>query len=45
VHYLEENVVAVEVELSDDDLARLDELAPVAATAGDRYADTSSIDS
>jgi aryl-alcohol dehydrogenase-like predicted oxidoreductase len=45
VRYLEENVAAIEVELSDDDLARLDELAPVGATAGDRYADMSSIDS
>jgi aryl-alcohol dehydrogenase-like predicted oxidoreductase len=45
VRYLEENVAAVEVELGDDDLTRLDELAPVGATAGDRYADMSSIDS
>jgi aryl-alcohol dehydrogenase-like predicted oxidoreductase len=45
VRYLEENVAAVDIELSDDDLARLDELAPVGATAGDRYADMSSIDS
>jgi aryl-alcohol dehydrogenase-like predicted oxidoreductase len=44
VRYLEENVAAVEIELSDDDLARLDELAPAGAAAGDRYADMSSID-
>jgi aryl-alcohol dehydrogenase-like predicted oxidoreductase len=44
VRYLEENAAAVEIELSDDDLARLDELAPAGAAAGDRYADMSSID-
>jgi aryl-alcohol dehydrogenase-like predicted oxidoreductase len=42
---LEENVAAAEIELSDDDLARLDEAAPKGVTAGDRYADMSSIDS
>jgi aryl-alcohol dehydrogenase-like predicted oxidoreductase len=36
--YLEENVAADELRLSDDDLARLDELA---AASGDRYADMS----
>ena len=41
--YLEENAAAVAVELTTDDLARLDELAPVGATAGDRYADMSSV--
>jgi aryl-alcohol dehydrogenase-like predicted oxidoreductase len=44
VRYLEENVAAVDIDLSDDDLARLDELAPVGTAAGDRYADMSSID-
>jgi aryl-alcohol dehydrogenase-like predicted oxidoreductase len=44
VRYLEENVAAVDIDLSDDDLARLDELAPVGIAAGDRYADMSSID-
>ncbi len=39
--YLEENVAAADVELSDDDLQRLDEAAPAGATAGDRYADMS----
>jgi aryl-alcohol dehydrogenase-like predicted oxidoreductase len=34
--YLEENIGALEVELSDDDLARLDDLG---AARGDRYAD------
>ncbi len=41
--YLEENAAAVEVRLTADDLARLDELAPVGATAGDRYADMSTV--
>ena len=44
VRYLEENVAAAEVELTDDDLARLDEAAPVGAAAGERYPDMSSID-
>jgi hypothetical protein len=29
----------------DDDLERIDEVAPVGVAAGDRYADMSSIDS
>jgi aryl-alcohol dehydrogenase-like predicted oxidoreductase len=41
---LEENVAAAEVQLSDDDLKRLDEAAPKGETAGERYADMSSID-
>jgi aryl-alcohol dehydrogenase-like predicted oxidoreductase len=41
--YLEENVAAVDVELTDDDLARLDLAAPRGAAAGDRYADMSTI--
>jgi aryl-alcohol dehydrogenase-like predicted oxidoreductase len=41
--YLEENVGAVEVDLSEDDLRRLDEAAPVGATAGDRYPDMSGV--
>jgi aryl-alcohol dehydrogenase-like predicted oxidoreductase len=44
VQYLEQNVAAAELELSDDDLHRLDELAPVGVAAGDRYADMSSVD-
>ncbi len=35
--HLEQNVAALEVELSDDDLARIDEAAPLGATAGERY--------
>ena len=42
--YLEENAAASGIELSADDLARLDEAAPAGATAGDRYPDMSSID-
>jgi hypothetical protein len=44
VRYLEENVAALDVEPTDEDLGRLDEVAPVGAAAGDRYADMSSID-
>ena len=44
VRYLEENAAAVDVELTDEDLARLDEVAPVGVAAGERYADMSSID-
>ena len=41
---LEENAAGADVELTDDDLRRLDEAVPVGATAGERYADTTSID-
>jgi aryl-alcohol dehydrogenase-like predicted oxidoreductase len=37
--YLEENLGALDVELTDDDLARLEELVPKGGVAGDRYAD------
>jgi aryl-alcohol dehydrogenase-like predicted oxidoreductase len=40
---LEENLGALDVTLTPDDLARLDELAPVGAAAGDRYPDMSSV--
>ena len=39
--YLEENVGATEVELSAEDLARIDEVAPAGVAAGDRYPDMS----
>jgi aryl-alcohol dehydrogenase-like predicted oxidoreductase len=42
--YLEENTRAVTVELTEDDLARIEEAFPPGATAGDRYADMSPID-
>ncbi|MGE5690096.1 MAG: aldo/keto reductase [Pseudomonadota bacterium] len=35
--YLEENVAAADLELSEDELRRLDEAFPVGAAAGDRY--------
>src|SRR4051794_7068977 len=44
VRYLEENAAAASISLSEDDLTRLSEIAPAGATAGDRYADMSSID-
>jgi len=37
--YLEENAGAGAVELSEDDLTRLELLAPLGAFAGDRYPD------
>jgi aryl-alcohol dehydrogenase-like predicted oxidoreductase len=42
--YLEENVAAAEIELSEEDLARIEEAAPAGITAGERYADMSTID-
>jgi aryl-alcohol dehydrogenase-like predicted oxidoreductase len=44
VKNLEENVAAAEIELTEDDLRRLDEVAPKGVAAGERYADMSSID-
>jgi aryl-alcohol dehydrogenase-like predicted oxidoreductase len=41
--YLEQNVEATEISLSADELARIDEAAPVGVAAGDRYADMSSV--
>jgi aryl-alcohol dehydrogenase-like predicted oxidoreductase len=38
IKYLEDNVGAADVELSDEQLAALDEAVPVGATAGERYA-------
>jgi aryl-alcohol dehydrogenase-like predicted oxidoreductase len=37
--YLEENVKALEIQLSLEDLARIDEVAPKGAAAGTRYAE------
>jgi aryl-alcohol dehydrogenase-like predicted oxidoreductase len=45
VKYLEENVAAADIHLTEEDLRRLDEIAPVGAAAGERYADMSTIDS
>ncbi len=44
VRYLEENTAAAEIALTAEDLKRLDEVAPVGATAGDRYPDMSPVD-
>jgi aryl-alcohol dehydrogenase-like predicted oxidoreductase len=41
--YLEENVEATELELTEEDLDRLDEAAPPGVAAGERYADMSPI--
>src|SRR4051794_6469165 len=43
VAHLEENAAAADVVLSDDDLRRIDDVAPVGAALGDRYPDMSSI--
>jgi aryl-alcohol dehydrogenase-like predicted oxidoreductase len=41
--YLEENVAALDVELSEEDLRRIDEVAPKGVAAGDRYANMSPV--
>jgi aryl-alcohol dehydrogenase-like predicted oxidoreductase len=41
--YLEENVAALSVTLTPEDLARIDEVAPKGAAAGPRYADMSTV--
>ncbi len=41
--YLEQNAVAVELELTDAELGQLDELAPVGVASGDRYPDMSTV--
>src|SRR5512142_2032693 len=38
VKNLEENIAAADIELTDDDLERLDEVAPKGVAAGERYA-------
>ena len=43
VRYLEENIGAVEVVLTSEDLARIEEAAPTRSTAGERYGDMSSV--
>ena len=37
IRYLDENIGALEVKLSDEDLKRLDEILPPGAAAGERY--------
>ena len=41
--YLEENVAAVTVELSSEEMERIDAAAPAGAAVGDRYADMSPV--
>ena len=43
IQRLEENCGSLNIELSPDDLARLNEMAPIGATAGDRYPDMSTV--
>ena len=43
VKYLEENVAAADVELSEADIERLDSVIPVGAATGTRYADMSTV--
>jgi aryl-alcohol dehydrogenase-like predicted oxidoreductase len=43
VKHLEENLGALEVELTEDDLRRIEEAFPKGATAGDRYPDMSTV--
>jgi aryl-alcohol dehydrogenase-like predicted oxidoreductase len=40
---IEENAAAADLVLTAEDLARLDAVVPIGITAGDRYADMSSI--
>jgi aryl-alcohol dehydrogenase-like predicted oxidoreductase len=44
VRYLEENAAASDIELTREDLERIDDAAPKGAAAGERYPDMSSID-
>jgi aryl-alcohol dehydrogenase-like predicted oxidoreductase len=43
VEHLKENIAACEIEITEDDLKRLDEVAPKGVTAGNRYADMSTV--
>jgi aryl-alcohol dehydrogenase-like predicted oxidoreductase len=43
IHQLEENYASAEVVLTGQDLARIDEVAPAGAFAGQRYADMSGV--
>ena len=43
VHYLEENVKALDVELTDDDMERIEQVSPKGAVAGQRYPDMSAV--
>ena len=41
--HLDENIGALDVSLSEDELDRIDEIAPKGAAAGDRYPDMSTV--
>ncbi len=43
IEYLKENIASLDIHLSDEDLQRLDEVAPKGETAGDRYPDMSTV--
>lgn len=43
VEYLKENIGAVDIELSPEDLRRLDEVMPVGIAVGERYGDMSTV--
>ncbi|HEU5035167.1 MAG TPA: aldo/keto reductase [Mycobacteriales bacterium] len=43
LRYLEENLAALDVQLTDDDLRRIAAVAPVGVAAGDRYGDMSTV--
>jgi len=43
VSRLEENMASLEIVLSADDLAELNEAAPVGVTSGERYPDMSTV--
>lgn len=43
IKYLDENIGALEVELTEEDLQHINELAPKGAAAGDRYPDMRSV--
>jgi aryl-alcohol dehydrogenase-like predicted oxidoreductase len=43
VEHLEENVAALEIDLTDDDLRELESVFPRGAASGERYADMSSV--
>jgi aryl-alcohol dehydrogenase-like predicted oxidoreductase len=43
IQYLEENLAALDITLTPDDLARIEKVAPKGFTAGNRYADMSTV--
>jgi aryl-alcohol dehydrogenase-like predicted oxidoreductase len=44
IGHLEENIAAVDIELTPDDLAKIDEVAPKGVAAGDRYPSMAAVD-